>query len=442
MNSLIEFLAFDDPGVRAVSLGAMLLGIGAAVVGCFTFLRKRALVGDAVAHAVLPGVCLAFILVDVVGSLGWTDLSPKHPLALIAGAFVSSWISLRLIDFISFKSRIKEDTAIGLVLSVFFGIGILLLTLIQHGSSAEKAGLDSILFGRIAALTAGDVLLFGAVATVLVFITLMLYKEFQLMSFDEEFAAVTGLPVRRLELTLTTLTVLAVIVAIQAVGVVMTAAILITPPAAARYWTERLPVMIFLAALFGALAGLTGAYASFTAPRAPTGPWIVIVLTGFAILSVLFAPRRGALARQLRQRRNAGRIRHENILKALFHLGEQDDDFYAARSSDDILARRPMASSVLRRGLEQLRRHGYVRRDNATWALTAEGRMRGARITRLHRLWEVYLTQYVGIAPDHVHDDAETIEHILTPELEQELEALLDHPQIDPHARAIPHKHG
>ncbi|HAA23628.1 MAG TPA: zinc ABC transporter permease, partial [Cytophagales bacterium] len=207
MEAFVEFFSLRDPNIRYVVLGTILLTASSAVVGTFTFLQKKSLVGDAVAHAVLPGVCLAFLLAE-----------SKNPLLLIVGAFVTGWLSLVVIDTITRNSKIKEDTAIGLVLSVFFGVGILLLTNIQHSGNAAQSGLDSFLFGKAAALLPNDVRAFGILAVLLLAVVGLLYKEFKILAFDKNYAAILGLPVRALELTLTTLTVLAVVVGIQAVG--------------------------------------------------------------------------------------------------------------------------------------------------------------------------------------------------------------------------------
>lgn len=431
MQSLWNFLSLSDPNVRYVVLGSMLLGCSAAVVGSFLVLRKRALVGDAVAHSVLPGVCIAFLLSGT-----------KNPFVLLLGAFGSGWLSLVTIDYITRKTRIKEDTAIGLVLSVFFGVGIVLLTAIQQSGNAAQSGLDKFLFGKAASMLFDDVLAFGGIAIVLLGIVWAFFKEFTLLSFDRDFASATGLPVRFLEFLLTTISVLAVVVGIQAVGVVLMAALLITPAAAARYWTERLRLMIALAGVFGMFSGIAGAYISTTAPAMPTGPWVVVVVSVLFFASLLFAPERGAFARLLRHRGNRHRMANENILKALYHLDETAAGMAMPHSLDDILLKRAMPAAALNRGLQRLRRQGYVEKNGATWCLTTEGWERGKRVARLHRLWEVYLTRHLHLAPDHVHDDAETIEHILTPALEEQLAAELGYPDVDPHNTPIPYKHG
>lgn len=428
MESLIDFFSFTDPNVRYVVIGSILITASSAIVGSFTFLKKKALVGDAVAHAVLPGVCLSFIL-----------YGEKNPLVLIIGAFITGWIALMSIDFISNHSKIKEDTAIGLILSVFFGIGIFLLTLIQKSGNAAQSGLDSFLFGKAASLVGNDVLIFSIVSIILLIVVIALFKELTLISFDVDFANTVGLPVKSLELVLTTLTVLAVVVGIQAVGVVLMAAMLITPAAASRFWTQNIKTMIWLAAVFGSFSGIAGAYISYIAPAMPTGPWIVIVISTIAMFSFFFAPKRGIVDRAFRQKRIRRQIGDENILKVLYQLGEEKKDFFETYSVESINERRAFKTGELNQGLKRLKREGYLKFKEAQWSFTSEGKDKGQRIVKLHRLWEVYLTQYLRIAPDHVHEDADTIEHILTPELEARLEKLLDYPAKDPHESEIPY---
>jgi manganese/zinc/iron transport system permease protein len=429
MDTFFEFFSFTDPNVRYVVIGSILITASSAIVGTFTFLKKKALVGDAVAHAVLPGVCLSFII-----------YGEKNPLVLIIGAFITGWLALALIDIISSKSKIKEDTAIGLILSVFFGIGIFLLTIIQKSGNAAQSGLDQFLFGKAASLVGDDVITFGIVAVLLVVVVYVLFKELTLISFDPDFAATIGLPIKTLELILTTLTVLAVVVGIQAVGVVLMAAMLITPAAAARFWTDKIQIMIWLAAIFGAFSGISGAYISYIAPSMPTGPWIVIVISTIAFFSFFFAPKRGIINRMSRQSSIKKHIIDENILKALYQLGEEEKNFFDERTIENILSKRTFYKKSLLIGLKRLKKEGYLKYSDRLWSFTQEGKTKGQRVVKLHRLWELYLTQYLRIAPDHVHDDAETIEHVLTPELEARLEKLLDYPTVDPHESEIPYQ--
>jgi manganese/zinc/iron transport system permease protein len=428
MNSLLEFFSFSDPNIRFVAIGSVLLTASSAIVGSFTFLNKKSLVGDAIAHAVLPGICLGFMLSGT-----------KNPIFLITGAFITGWISLVLVEFITRRTRIKEDTAIGLILSVFFGIGILLLTVIQKSGNAAQSGLDHFLFGKAAALVGDDLYTFASVAILLLIAVFLLFKEFSLLAFDKNYAISLGLPVKRIELVLTSLIVLAVVIGIQAVGVVLMAAILITPAAAARFWTDKIRVMFLLASVFGAISGLSGAYISYIAPAMPTGPWIVIVISTIAFVSFFLAPRRGVISRLVRQYTIRRTINDENVLKALYQLGEENKNFFIQRYPDEIIRRRKFEKDNLMTVLSRLKRQGYVETSGNLWGLTEEGKNRGKRVVKIHRLWEMYLTTQLHIAPDHVHEDADTIEHLLTPELEAELERTLNYPKVDPHKSEIPY---
>jgi manganese/zinc/iron transport system permease protein len=428
MNSLVEFLSMMDPNVRYVALGSVLLTASSAIVGTFTFLNKKSLAGDAIAHAVLPGICLGFIMAGT-----------KNPIALILGAFTTGWLSLIVVEFVTTKTRIKEDTAIGLVLSVFFGIGILMLTVIQKSGNAAQSGLDHFLFGKAASLVGSDLYTFSVVAIILVITVFLLFKEFGLLSFDKDYAKAIGLPVKRIQLVLTSLIVLAVVIGIQAVGVVLMAAILITPAAAARYWTDKITTMILLASVFGGLSGLAGAYISYTAPSMPTGPWIVIVISTIAFISFFFAPKRGVLYRLARQNSIRKTINDENVLKVFYQIAEENKNFMVLRSLEDIIHRRSYEPVMLNKVMMRLVKQGYLEKIGNMWSLTEEGKTKAQRVVKIHRLWELYLTTHLKIAPDHVHDDAETIEHLLTPELEARLEEEMNFAKVDPHKSEIPY---
>lgn len=428
MEELLNFFSFSDPNVRFVTFGTMLLGAAAAIVGTFAFLRKQALVGDAVAHSILPGVCLAFMISGT-----------KNPIYLLIGAAISGWISLIAVDYIANNSKLKSDSAIGIVLSVFFGFGILLLTTIQHSGNASQAGLDKFLFGKAASLTSGDVYTFGGVAVILILVVFMFYKEFKLIAFNPDFAQSIGLPVRTLEFILSSLTVLAIAVGIQAVGVVLMAALLITPAAAARFWTHQLWKMILIATTFGALSALIGTFVSYSYPSMPTGPWIVVCLSMMALCSIFFAPRNGIVHRLNNQRANRLKIRNENILKLFYHKGEHHSDFFKGYSKADLLATRDFSAQEIEKGLHYLKKKNLVRKLETQWHLTSSGMTAAKRVVKLHRLWEMYLNKRLKLAPDHVHNDAEAIEHIITPEIERLLEKELGYPEKDPHQSTIPY---
>lgn len=421
-------LGFGSVNAAYVLLGSVALGAAAGMIGCFAFLRRQSLIGDALAHAALPGVCMAFLLTGT-----------RNPGVILLGAVISCWAGALSIEWIVRYTRCKADSALAMVLSVYFGVGMLLLTHIQQSGNAAQAGLDSFLFGQAASLLGGDVAAIGGVSLALCGAVALGYKEFKAVCFDPEFAGAIGLPRRWIELGLATLVVLAVAAGLQAVGVVLMAALLVTPAAAARYWTNRLGVMLVLAAAFGAFGGAAGVYVSALQPRMPTGPWIVVMITAIFACSLLLAPERGVLPRYLRRARFRARTRRENVLRSMYVLGERRPEARPYLTPGEVLTHRSMTPGRLRRTLGELKGRGFVsERTDGQVALTAAGDRRAARLTRLHRLWELYLTRKLELAPDHVHDDAEEVEHIITPELEARLAAALDFPEEDPHQRRIP----
>lgn len=288
--STLHDLIFDYT-LRNVALGSMLLGIVAGILGAFAVLRRQALLGDTLSHAALPGIAIAFML---TGS--------REPLVLLIGAGIAGWLGT-LIFLRTIKStKLREDTMLGVVLSVFFGVGILLLTVIQQQNNANQAGLDKYLFGQAASLIGRDVRTFAVLGFGALAIVFLFYKEFKILSFDPEFAASLGLPVKRLDIMITSLLVVAVMIGLQTVGVVLMAAMIIGPGAAARQWTDSLRTMLWISGLIGGLAGVTGAVISVQASRLPTGPMIILVLTVLVALSLLFAPKHGLVADWWRQR--------------------------------------------------------------------------------------------------------------------------------------------
>ncbi len=419
----------SDVTLRSVLLGSLLLGGVAGLVGSFAYLQKRALLGDALAHAALPGVVIGFLI-----------SGGKFPLALLLGAGLTAWLGARSIDWIGRNTKLKQDAAIAIVLSVFFAFGVVGLSYVQRHGAAAQSGLSTFLFGHAASLLPRDVITFAIFGLLSVVVLGLLYKELKAITFDRRFAQATGLPVRFLEIVMTSLIVAATVIGLQAVGVVMMSALLITPAAAARLWSHRLSMMLAIAAGIGMLSGAAGTLISYSAPRMPTGPWIVLVATALFILSYFLAPRRGVLARWLIFRQLRARTHEENLLKTFYHLGEQTGLITAGFSQAELARSRSLQGGAFASALRKVERKGWIRREGDSFHLTDEGRTESARVVRLHRLWEVYLTEYLHLPADHVHPAADQMEHVLTPELERELEALLDRPRVDPHGTPIPYE--
>ncbi len=416
-----------DATLWIIVAGATMLGVIGGVIGCFALLRRQSLLGDSLAHAALPGVCIAFV---VTGS--------KSPVPLLAGALVAGVLGSLLILAVVRTTRVKEDGAMGIVLSTFFGVGIVLLTWIQNRPGGNQSGLRHFLFGQAAALLAEDVVRMAILGVLVLAAVVVFYKEFQLITFDRDYAASIGLPVRTLEIGLTTLLVLVVVVGLQTVGVVLIIATLITPAVAARQWTNRLAWMLVLAAVIGGGSGAIGVLASAASQGIPTGPTIVLCSTALLGASLLFAPNRGIVQAWYGDRRLRRRIRHENLLKDIYSFGERRADFARPVSWPELMGLRGQGRHALGRRARDLRRRALVELDGDALRLTAAGRRAAERVVRKHRLWELYLTRRVDVASDHVHRDAEAMEHVLSDEATERIDALLGHPSTDPHGRPIP----
>lgn len=280
---------FSDYTLRNVMLGTLLLGMGSGLVGVFVLLRRQSLIGDAVSHAALPGIVIAFLLT------GTKDLS-----VLLTGAALSGLIGTLCITTIIRTTKIDTDGAQGIILGVFLGLGFLLLTHVQKSPDAAKAGLDKFVFGQAATIMQRDVILIAAVELIISATVFLFWKELKLATFDPAIASVMGFSPKRVELIITALTVPAIVVGIQAVGVILMSALLVAPAAAARQWTDKLSFMGIAAALFGGLAGAGGSIISSQVPKLATGPVIVLLLTAIAVVSIVFSPRRGVLQRILK----------------------------------------------------------------------------------------------------------------------------------------------
>jgi manganese/zinc/iron transport system permease protein len=294
---------FDAPALRTVAAGAALLGLAAGAVGCFAVLRRQSLQGDVVSHAALPGVALAFML------------GGRSPVLLILGGAIAGWVALVLVGVIDRRSRVPTDAALGGTLAVFFGLGLALLHHIQVNiPDASRHPIDRYLFGQAANLRTPDLWTIGALGAVALLVLALVWKELKLLSFDPDYAASLGFPVPRLDLLLTTITVVAVAIGLKAVGVILMTALLVAPGAAARQWTNRLGLMVVLAGAFGALSGIGGTVlAHHLGERSdkgvPTGPTIVLIATGLVLLSLFFGTARG-LVWNLRRTRNADKMQN------------------------------------------------------------------------------------------------------------------------------------
>ncbi|HQU08479.1 MAG: hypothetical protein B7X06_01125 [Verrucomicrobia bacterium 21-51-4] len=434
--TIVRFFSFQDEVVWYAVLGAICVGISSGILGAFLIVRRLAMVGDALSHAVLPGV---------VGGFIWAGY--KNPWALFIGASIAGLVGTACINWIQGTTKIKQDTALGLVLSGFYGLGIVLLSMVQRLASGGKSGLDKFLFGQAAALDSNDLLLMALVMVLVVVSVIILYKEFVLISFDEHYAQASGVGARWIHGVMIVLVTFAIVSSLQACGIVLVSAMLVIPASTAYLMTQRMFSLIAVSTCVAIVSGIGGALISFLKPGLPTGPCIVLVSASFFTLAFSFSPKHGWVLRAWRRAHQRKRIATEHALKAMFHILEGHGKYAGAISLSEFAFDRRLSLRKTWQLLEGLRRRSMIYWSGVSededlaarsFYMTPEGWTRSCEVVRNHRLWELYLTNAAHYPLDHVHDDAEKIEHILGDDLVRELEARLNYPQLDPHGKSIP----
>lgn len=339
-------------------LGTAILGAICGMLGSFAVLRKQSLLGDAISHAALPGIAIAFLISGV-----------KDSNLFLLGALISGLVGTFWIRSITKNTHLKSDTALGLTLSLFFGFGMLLLTFIQKQPNASQAGLDTYLFGQAATLLAKDVWLIAIVAGIALLILLVFWKEFKILLFDEDYTKTLGFNTRFIDILITTFIVITIVLGLQTVGVILMSAMLLAPAAAARQWTNSLGVMVFLAAIFGAFSGVIGTAISASQSNLSTGPVIVLVAASIVLFSFIFSPNRGLLFREIRFRKNRNNLKMQKTLAFMYGI---------AKTHENIS--HPHAIKILngfqgfsKKSLQELVDLNYVEINGQQWSMTMEG---------------------------------------------------------------------
>lgn len=351
-------LLWNDYTLRTITLGTAVLGAICGMLGSFAVLRKESLLGDAISHAALPGIALAFLITGA-----------KDTNVLLIGALVSGLIGTFWIRSMASKTHLKSDTALGLVLSLFFGFGMLLLTFIQKQPNANQAGLDKYLFGQAATLVEKDVQLMLIVTGMSLFILLLFWKEFKILLFDADYTKTLGFNTKFIDILITFFIVLAIVMGLQTVGVVLMSAMLLAPAAAARQWTNSLGVMVFLAAIFGAFSGVFGTAISASQNNLSTGPVIVLVAAVFVLISFIFSPGRGLLFREIRFRNNRRDLQLKKTLQFMYGIAQDHEDIshpHAIRILNNF-------QGFTKKSLQQMEDKDWIHLSGQQWALTQRG---------------------------------------------------------------------
>ena len=426
-EDLARVILLKDYNTRLVVVSSALLGTSCGLIGGFLLLRKRSLMGDTLSHATLPGICLAFVVMVALGGSG------KFLPGLLLGAAVTGVLGFGAVLMIRNVTRIKDDAAMGIVLSVFFGGGVALLGMIQKMPEGSAAGLESFIYGKTASMVFGDFVIVSGVTVLAFVVCVALFKEFRMVCFDEGFAATQGWPVAWLDVIMLGLVTTVTVAGLQAVGLILVIAFLITPAASARFWTHRLSTMLVLGAVIGGLSGWLGAGVSGLFPRLPAGAIIVLVAAFFFLLSMVFGIERGVCVRVVRQRRLRRTIGRQHLLRAAYEwLEAKVKDPIRERIENHpiemqgLLGTRSWSWALLNREIKWAYQDALVASyDKERLILNEAGFLEAAKVTRNHRLWELYLIENADIAPNHVDRDADAVEHVLGETLVRELEKLL-----------------
>jgi manganese/zinc/iron transport system permease protein len=390
---LLDALTFQlGYNATLVAVGAALLGMAAGVTGTFLFLRKRALVSDAMSHATLPGIAIAFIVMVMAGGDG------RNLIGLLLGSAVSATLGLLAVQWLSSRTRLNEDAAIGAVLSVFFGFGIVLLTVIQTMSAGRQAGLESFLLGSTAGMLYSDAVTIAVGGALALGLALLLRRPMTMVAFDPGFASTIGIDTRRIDIATMGLVMAVTVVGLKIVGLIMVIALVIIPPVAARFWSERSERVALIAGVFGGLAGYLGAAISASAPALPTGPIIVLVAFGIFVVSLLVAPARGTVAAWVRAQRYHRRV---HLRQGLLAMAQG----------------LPVHEAWTRRLLVA---EGLARADGVA---TEAGRARATQAMRDERRWAVLRGLPAYEAAASLYDGLRDIETVLTPDQLADIDA-------------------
>lgn len=425
LDLLRETLLLEKHNTRLVVLGVTCLGATAGLIGSFLLLRKQSLLGDALSHATLPGIGLAF------ATMSWMGLSGRSLPGLLIGATITGLLGVLLVLAIRRTTRLKDDAAMGIVLSVFFGLGIAILKMVEKIPGQSAAGLDGFIYGKTASMVWSDFFLIIGTLAVTTIITVLILKELTLLCFDSNFASTEGWPTLGLDVLLMGLVTAVTVVGLQAVGLILIIAFLITPPTAARFWTNNLKSMLALSTLIGAISGWIGASISSLFANLPAGAIIVITAAVVFLVSMIFGTARGVFPRYLRHRQLQKKVGRQHLLRSTYEILENTQGASPLKNlpipMDLLRKHRYWAKGELPKLIRQARAEDHVERQpTGELRLSESGFGEASRITRNHRLWELYLIKHADIAPSHVDRDADMVEHLLGAEIVQQLEAELE----------------
>ncbi|MCU0716696.1 MAG: metal ABC transporter permease [Pirellula sp.] len=414
-----------DFNTRLVTFSSGILGCLAGAVGVYLLLRRKSLIGDTICHAALPGIALSFLVQVVAGGNG------KNLLMLLLGAAISGGLGSLSVMALGRFTKLKPDAILGIVLSVFFGFGMVLFSIVQQMPDGNAAGLENFILGKTASIVTLDFHMIW-IATALVLTLLVLFrKELQLLCFDSSFAASNGWPVAWLDLLLMASVLLVVIVGANVVGVILVVALMVIPPVCSRFWTEQLGRTVWLSASIGGLSGIFGSLSSLWFERLPTGPSIVLSATAFFVLSFLFGTQKGILWKAWSHYMAQRRADSEHLLRGVFEVLEargaapqaHGQTRSEAVSPSALIQMRSWGERRLRRAVDSICRSGLGNRNSqGDIVLTARGIQESFKAVRRHRLLEIYFSNLADLSPTALDRGADMLEHALDDDMLARLE--------------------
>lgn len=406
--------------IQRALIASVTIGISCGLIGTYIMLRRMSLIGDALAHAVLPGVVVSFMVAG------------KSEVALFIGAVVSGILTVLLIGFVNRNSKIKEDTSIGIIFTGAFALGILLVSQLKQ----VHIDLSSYLFGDVLGVSTGDITLSMIIMVVIILCIVLFYKQLLLTSFDPTMAMTIGISTTLVHYMLMTLLSMSIVAGLQSVGVILIIAMLITPPATAYLLSNNLKKILLLSAMFGTISAITGLYLSYHFNFA-SGASIVLVAVALFMLAFLFSPKEGVVTKLFRRRSASKMVLIEDVIKLSYRFKDEPGK---TELVDKIANELGISNGRVEAAIKTLIGKDLMLRTNGTYNLTEEGVKYALRLVRTHRLWETYITNKNVVDIEHIHPEAEKVEHVLTEDMVDELDEELGFPEKDPHGSEIPRK--
>jgi len=409
---------FQYEFIQRALVASVMVGISCGLIGTYIMLRRLSLIGDALAHAVLPGVVIGFMIAG------------KNPISLFVGALAAGILTSILISYVERNSKIKEDTSIGIIFTGAFALGILLVSQLKQ----VHIDLSSYLFGDVLGVSDPDLILSSIICVFIILSVLLFYKQLLVTSFDPTMAHIIGISTAVVHYFLMTLLSMSIVAGLQSVGVILIIAMLITPPATAFLLTDKLKNLLLLSCTFGIISSVIGLYLSYHLNFA-SGASIVLVAAAMFGLTFLFSPKEGIVHKYFRRRENTKLNLIEDIIK-LMHRNEEER--VEENVIQSITSKLGIPEDKINSTLSRIANMGLINLEKGNYKLTIKGNKLALRLVRSHRLWETYVTEKNIVTPENIHQDAEKYEHILSDDLLAEIDEELGHPEKDPHGSPIP----